>query len=191
LNIVAGDNQLGYVGQQIPNNVQVRVTNPSGANVPNVWVRFVVSGGDGTLLVDKVRTNANGLATLAAANWVLGARGKNTLTAIAGSQSVTFKAQAVSIVAQSAVSQTAARNAVVSEDPMVSVSDSDGSPLQGINVVFAVTAGGGGVVNLGAVATNNTGQATCGNWTLGPNVGLNTVRASVGPLSVDFNATAS
>lgn len=80
--------------------------------------------------------------------------------------------------------------AAVSPSPSVMVRDQNGNPLGGTVVTFSVTTGGGSVT--GATATSNdSGIATVGAWTLGPTAGANVLNASLGSLTVTFNATGT
>ena len=96
---------------------------------------------------------------------------------------------AVTPVANTAGQQAAAGTAVTNA-PAVRVTNSAGAGLSGVAVTFAVTAGGGSLASTTA-QTNAQGIATAGAWTLGPAVGVNTVRATVGSLSTTINATAT
>lgn len=83
--------------------------------------------------------------------------------------------------------QEAAVGTAVANAPAVRVTNSAGTPLPNVGVTFAVTAGGG---SLGATTaqTNAQGIASAGSWTLGPTVGQQAVRASVGSLTADITA---
>ncbi|MBK8003895.1 MAG: Ig-like domain-containing protein [Gemmatimonadetes bacterium] len=72
----------------------------------------------------------------------------------------------------------------------VVVQDGSGTPLQGVTVTFAVTAGGGALTGA-TPQTDAQGQATLGDWTLGTVAGqLNSVTATVAGLpTVSFTAT--
>lgn len=95
---------------------------------------------------------------------------------------------AVTPVATTAGQQAPAGTAVANA-PAVRVTNSAGTGLSGVAVTFAVTAGGGSLASTTA-QTNAQGVATAGAWTLGPSVGANTVRATVGSLSTTIDATA-
>jgi hypothetical protein len=98
--------------------------------------------------------------------------------------------RAVSMVANSATSQTGTAGAVVADPPSVVVRDLAGNPVSGVAVTFAVTAGGGTIVGSPAI-TNAAGVATVTSWTLGGATGTNTVVASATGLpTVSFTATA-
>ncbi len=65
--------------------------------------------------------------------------------------------------------------------PSVSIKTPLGHPIVGDSVLFAVTAGGGSLTGA-STATDTTGVATVGSWTLGLTPGLNTVTATATPL---------
>jgi len=68
----------------------------------------------------------------------------------------------------------------VSAPPSVEVRTPTGRAISGLPVTFAVTGGGGSLA--GAVtATDASGIATVGSWTLGAAAGLNTVSATATP----------
>lgn len=74
--------------------------------------------------------------------------------------------------------------------PAVQVLDASRTPVVGIEVQFAVTAGDGSIEQ-SSVATNANGIADAGRWTLG-SAGLNTLKATVNGLDpVTFTATAN
>jgi hypothetical protein len=62
--------------------------------------------------------------------------------------------------------------------PAVFLTDSAGAPVQGIYITFKV-ASKGGVLEHTRVPTSNTGYASPGEWTLGPEPGINSVLASL------------
>jgi hypothetical protein len=96
----------------------------------------------------------------------------------------------VSIAALAGASQNATVGSAVAVYPQVIVKDASGSPVSAVTVTFTVTSGGGAVQNTTAI-TNAQGVASAGNWTLGNNVGANTLQASVSALPpVVFTANA-
>jgi hypothetical protein len=66
----------------------------------------------------------------------------------------------------------------VATAPSVVVRDVNNAPVAGVNVIFAVASGGGSVTGAMA-ATNASGIATVGSWTLGATPGANTLTATV------------
>jgi hypothetical protein len=87
--------------------------------------------------------------------------------------------------------QTAPPRAAVATAPRVIVLGAGGEPVPGVTVEFRVT-GGGGSVGVTAAQTDAAGQASCGEWVVGPSAGLNTVEATVQGLQpVTFGAKAA
>ncbi len=72
--------------------------------------------------------------------------------------------------------------------PSVVVTNASG-PMGGVAVTFSAAAGGG-TVNGATVTTTAQGIATVGGWVLGPTPGINTLKATAGNISVNFQATA-
>jgi hypothetical protein len=67
----------------------------------------------------------------------------------------------------------------------VIVRDQNGDPFPGATVTFSVGSGGGSVIG-GNVTTDVNGVAAVGQWTLGTGVGLNSLTAHSGSLSLTF-----
>jgi hypothetical protein len=91
----------------------------------------------------------------------------------------------------SASFNSTAGSAVSGSLPSVRVTTTSGTAVPGVDVVFAVTAGGGSVAGAN-VKTNSDGVATVGGWTLGTVAGANTLTATVSGLTpVTFSATGA
>jgi hypothetical protein len=194
--------QNGTAGANVAAPPSVLVTDVSGNPVSGVSVTFAVTAGGGSVNpVTAVVTGTNGLATLT--SWTLGTTaGPNTVTATAGTLTgspVTFNAtatagSATTIAFNSATAQSDTAGLPVAAPPSVLVTDGNGNPVSGIDVVFTVTAGGGSIspASPATVATNASGIATLTSWALGAAAGTNTVTATAAGLSgspVTFNAT--
>jgi glucose/arabinose dehydrogenase len=192
----AGNGQSATVGTVVPVRPALRVTDRAGRGVASMSVTFSVLTGGGSVTGAAQMTDANGVATVG--GWTLGSTaGPQQLEArTAGLPAVSFSATAlapagaptmdlVSGDAQSATVGTAVTNA-----PSVRVRNGAGQPVQGVNVSFAVTSGGGSVQ--AATATSDaTGLASAMRWTLGSTVGAQTLTATAtGYPSVTFRATA-
>jgi hypothetical protein len=179
----AGNNQTAALGSAVSVAPRVRVSDAFGNPVAGVGVQFSVTSGGGSVAGGAQTTDSNG--TAAVNGWTLGAAaGANTLTA-------TFPGTAVAPVVFTASSatggtltvsagnnQAAMAGTAVPTAPAVVVRDAGGNPLVGMQVTFAVTAGGG-TVGAGTATTNASGVASAGSWTLGAVAGPNTVTASV------------
>ena len=87
---------------------------------------------------------------------------------------------------------SAVAGSALDDSPGVHVLTSDGEPVPGITVTFAVTAGGGSIAK--AVATSDAaGLAEAGTWTLGTVAGTNTLTATtagVDPVTFTVTGTA-
>ncbi len=86
--------------------------------------------------------------------------------------------------------QTDAADTVLSDPFVVEVKDENGSKLQGVEVRFTVTAGGG-TLSVTSTNSDSNGRAET-TLTLGPNLGTNTVEVSAAGIAVPvtFNAIA-
>ncbi len=73
--------------------------------------------------------------------------------------------------------QTAVAGTALPVSPTVLVTDQFGNAIGGVTVTFAVTAGGGGVVNP-SQPTGADGIASAGTWTIGPQAGPNRLTAT-------------
>jgi aldose sugar dehydrogenase len=96
------------------------------------------------------------------------------------------------LVIEAGDNQVAPVGTAVPVAPSVQLRNASGQPVQGINITFTVTAGGGSVQG-GTVTTDSLGTAQVTSWQLGPNPGQNTLTASVSGSSVPpvtFRATA-
>jgi hypothetical protein len=101
----------------------------------------------------------------------------------------------VNLVANSSTTQNTIVGGTAGVRPSVKVTDAEGISVPGVQVVFAVT-GGGGSLTGGTITTNANGVATVGSWTMGPAAGANTLTAtSAGldgsPITFTANATVS
>ena len=193
----AGASQAGTVNLAVSTAPAVRVTARDGTPVAGVAITFQVVSGGGSVSGASTSTNASGVATVG--GWTLGNTvGEQRLAARSpGLPEVSFSAMAspapgAGVLERSAGSdgQTATTGTAVAVVPAVRVRDAAGAPLAGVAVGFAVTAGGGSVVNASAVS-DASGLASAGGWTLGSATGTHTLQASATGFSpTSFNATA-
>jgi adhesin/invasin len=198
--IEAGNNQTAPAGRAVPVDPAVRVSDSFGNGVPGLEVLYEVTGGDGSALVRRPVTDANGVATVGA--WLLGdTPGTNTLRATVQGVTITnnpltFLAtgtagQPTSLILQSGGAQTAVAGSAVPVAPSVVVRDARGNPVAGITVAFTPGPNSGAVTG-GQATTNAAGVATVGSWTLGTTSGPQTLIASLAGLpSVTITATAT
>lgn len=177
----------------------VRVLDAGGNPVAGTQVTFTASTGSSVVGGTKT-TDANGNA--APDGWQLGTTAQTyTLQAQVGTLPVvtytaTARAGAASSVSVSAGNgQSVPVGRPVPIEPAVRVADSFGNPVAGAEVLFEVVSGGGSAVSRRQV-TNAQGIATVGGWTLGDDIGTNTLRATVQGQNitgnpVTFTATAT
>ena len=181
--IAAGNNQTASLSGAVAVAPAVLVRDAFANPVSGVQVNFAVSSGGGSVTGGTATTDANGVAR--AGTWTLGSTlGANTLTATFPGTSVppvVFNATAANAgtsTVQAGNNQGAMAGTAVPTVPSVLVRDGGGNPLSGLQVTFTVT-GGGGSVGTATATTNASGVATPGSWTLGPDGGPNTLRATV------------
>jgi hypothetical protein len=199
LSKIGGDEQIGTVGEVLPDPLIVRVVSASGQPVPGQAVAFVLPEGEtGRLDPDTAVTNSSGDAL---SSWVLGNEpGAHQVEArlvseLADPPAELFQASARAappdtLRALSALVQPGRRGETL-EDPLVVIAvDRFGNPVAGINVGWAVTAGEG-EVSEAQTATGADGTASV-LWTLGGRIGVQKVTASVAGASgspLTFSAT--
>ncbi|MDQ3138779.1 MAG: Ig-like domain-containing protein [Gemmatimonadota bacterium] len=150
-----------------------------------VAVTVQIASGDGALQGTTSQTSDAGGAVAFSDLAIVGAPGARTLIfaasgyATATSTPVSIGVGAPAAVAVSAGDGESARVGTrVSTAPAVVVLDAGGTPLAGVNVVFAVATGGGSVTDPEAV-TGADGIAAVGSWRLGGTAGSNTLTATV------------
>lgn len=197
---LAGEGQTATVGQAVPTDPAVKVTDGFGDPVAGVDVTFAVESGGGTADGAEQTTDASGVATVE--GWTLGtAAGPNSLSArssgLQGSPA-TFTATGtagapVALARDGTDNQIAAAGTMVSQPPSVLATDTYGNPVAGVEVTFDVTEGGGSLEGASQV-TGANGHAAAASWTLGGAPGPNAVEATASGLSgspVTFHATAT
>lgn len=198
--IVDGNNQTATAGGLVATAPSVKVTDVNGNFVAGFAVTFAPGSGSGSVTGGSVVSDAGGIAKVG--SWRLGTTpGAQSLTATASGLTgspISFAATAVPPVPSAVAgfagnNQTARPGAAVGTRPSVIVTDPAGIPVPGVEVTFAVTAGGGSVTGA-TVTTGVNGIAAVGSWNLGPALGTNTLTATAGSLAgspVTFNATAA
>src|SRR5688572_22620079 len=199
LAIVAGEGQTAVAGSAVATPPAVRVTDAFGNPISGFAITFAVASGGGTITGGAATTNASGIATIG--NWTLGTTaGPNTLTASGSGltpASVAFTATGgagtpTAVAAFAGNNQTGTAGGPVATPPSVKVTDANGNPVAGFNVIFSPGSGNGAVTG-GSAVTNSSGIAAPTNWVLGSMPGVQTLVATAGSLSgspITFSATA-
>jgi hypothetical protein len=194
--IVDGNEQAGAVGTELDEPLVVRVVDAQDRPVPQVSVAFELGAGadGGDVSPDTALTDAEGLAS---SHWVLGgASGQQEVGAriVGSSLAVTFSAEAertsdLRLERTSGDEQSAAPDAELPEPLVVRLVDEAGNGVPDQAVAWVVAIGQG----VAAPATSDTdadGYAST-SWTLGPEIGLQTLNAVVSGVGVvSFTATA-
>jgi hypothetical protein len=189
----AGAGQTGTVGTALGAPLVVRATDAGGRAVRGLTVYWNLTGG-GTLSTESSETDAAGEART---RWSLGTRaGEQVVNAVVpGHPPVPLAAVAVAGPAAGVrISAGDAQDGVVGTTlapaPTVRVVDRHDNPVQGAEVAWAVTSGGGSV-SPPASRTDAAGLASA-RWTLGAGVGANGMSAAVAGLpGVAFTANAT
>jgi hypothetical protein len=186
----------GVVGQPVDQVPGVRLLDSTGAPVAGAAVTFRVGQAGASVTPATVNTGADGRAR--PSSWVLGTEaGLNTLIAsVAGaSGEARFTATAApgpiaAILPASIQQQIGDISQPVASPPAVRVTDAFANPIPGVVVSFAVEQGGG-LISSASATSDATGIARLLSWTLGAELGVNAVSASVtGVGSVSFVAEA-
>jgi hypothetical protein len=198
LSMVDGDDQIGTVGETLPNALVVEVRTARDLPAPGRKVAFVFTSSAGEVTPDTAISNDDGRAT---ARWELGTQpGPHSVQArmadIEGESDVAeFSAEAKAaapdtLSSQSPQSQPGRRGQEVNTPPVVRVTDRFGNPVPGIPVAWSVTSGEG-QVSEPITQTANDGTTSV-KWTLGSRIGIHKLTAAIGPVHgspVAFTAT--
>ncbi len=181
LEIISGGDQEGLPGAVLEEPFVVEVRDQSDKPLRGVQVRFSVSGGDGTLSLTSITTDANGRAE---SILTLGPDpGTNIVTvSVTGIQEQqTFSAEGIRIPKTleivSGGDQKGLPGAALENPFVAEVRDQTGKPLPGVLVTFSVSSGGG-TLSTGSVTTDSNGRAES-VLTLGPDPVTNIVTVSV------------
>ncbi len=179
----AGDGQTATTGNAVATPPSVKVVDAADIPVPGFTVTFAVASGGGSITGASAVTNVNGFANVG--SWVLGGlAGTNTLTATAtGLQGspVIFAATAVAappvaMAINAGDGQNVTAGTAVPVRPSVLVTDAQGRGVSGVTVTFSLRSGNGSITGT-TPATDASGIATLGSWTLG--LGGNSLFAQV------------
>ncbi len=181
LKIISGDEQQGLPGEALEKSFVVEVRDQFDKPLQGAQVTFSVTGGEGTLSAASAVTGADGRAE---SILTLGPNpGTNTVAAaVTGVQEgQMFTAEGVRIPKSlkmiSGDEQQGLPGEALEKSFVVEVRDQFDKPLQGAEVTFSVTSGGGTLSATSAV-TGADGRAES-ILTLGPDLGTITVLAAV------------
>ena len=195
LETVSGNNQSGLTGDTLTNPFVVQVLAQNGNLLRGAAVQFTLLTGGGALRPTTSITDANGRAesTLTLGN----DSGTNTVeVSVEGvSQTVTFTAETIArmpttLQSISGDNQNGVAGEVLMSPFVAEIRDQGSTPMEGVTVTFAVSAGGGSLnPEMGLTDANGWVESTL---TLGNDPGEYTVEVSVEGITetVTFNAVA-
>lgn len=180
LDFVTGNSQVGPVGGTLPVKVGIKASDANGGVSGVVITLSTESQGGGSTAPTRATTGETGIAEVL---WTLGGKvGPQVLTASATAvNSVTATATATPgagtvLLATSNQFQLTVVGRAVSAVPSVRVTDGFGNPIAGVTVTFETVLPGS--VITGAVrVSDQSGDATLGSWSIGPQAAGYTVRA--------------
>ena len=192
---IAGDAQTGRLGEVLPESLAVKVADQYGNGIKDIAVTWTVNGtSGGTIAARSAVSDTNGVVKAA---WVLGARldVPHIATAAAEALATTFTASAaipstarLDIVGGDA--QRAPVETSLAESLAVRLSLASGGAIQGAQVAWVVTSGGGRIEPQQST-TDATGVARA-RWALGTSAGPSAAAATVADLAgANFTAYAS
>ena len=204
---VTPSSQAGFINTAVTQPPGVRIRDQNNNPLAGVSVTFAVGEAGGQVLAGTTATASTGtiLATInrsatvvsgsdgiaRVGTWILGYNaGTYRLTATAGSlASVGFTATAAVPPTPASIAPAISSNYAGAAGKAMTyglamtviVRDQNNNPLPGVNVAFAVTAGGGSVTPVN-VTTGADGTAKPTTWMLGTTPGVNTLSATVAGL---------
>jgi len=195
LDIVSGDAQTATAGAELAQPLVVKVVDGKGKPVRGQIVNFRVLSGGGSVYAGSAVTNQDGearerwtLGNVAADSQRVEARAVDASTGVAqvfGTFRATALPDAPAAVAVASLPATGVVGAALDSLAVV-VKDRFGNPVPGVQVSWAVTAGGGSVSP--ATATSDAAGTARTRWTMGSAVGIARATATVGSATATFQA---
>ena len=182
--IVDGDDQFGTQNASVSAPLRVRVRDTFNNPVAGTTVNWTVDAGGGSLAASTSTTSVDGIAV--APTWTLGtiAAGEQAVVASVGAFTARFTATAQFAPASVTVEQAAPASATVftqlAPAPAFAVRDQNGTVLQGVPVMVALTAGNGTLT--GTPTLSSLGTTSVGSWRLGTIAGSQSVTVMVSGL---------
>jgi len=183
----AGDSQTVLAGNRASAPLVAQVLNSSGSPLPNVPVRWSVTGGGGSVSSVQDTTDANGKASTTYFSPALVATAKVTATAGQGSGAFTIKVAPDTVGTLSASSGNGSAGLVGSSLTLVAkAADRFGNAMSGVTVNWSSATG---VLKSTSGVTDSTGK-TSNVVTVGPDTGTVSVLASSRFNTVTFTVSA-
>jgi len=184
---VAGDGQVGTIGQPLPESLVVRVKDGQGRPLGGVGVAWTTGGG-GTVSSPEAVSGEDGTA---AVQRVLGttAGQVTTTAAVSGLPPVGFSDTARPAVVQQLVLITQPPASALdheifapSQQPVAQLTNGPGSPVAGAVVTAAMASGGGTLEGAVTAMTGADGRAAFGDLGIA-GAGVHTIQFSTGGLA--------
>jgi Bacterial Ig-like domain (group 1) len=188
LNLVSGNNQSGHSGQTLGTTLVATITDKCGTAVSGVPVTWQVTGGSATLTNTVSVSNINGDVSTGV---VLGQTpGPVVVTvSLSGGATLTFNATnnatVGSLTLTSGGGQTTMENQAFAQPLVFTAKDTNGNPVSGVQVNFAIVSGSA-TLSATSATTTTAGQASV-SVTAGASPGTVTVQATY----ATFTASAS
>jgi hypothetical protein len=189
IEIAAGNNQTGPVGQRLNAAPTFIVRDAEGHAISGVGVTVSVSAGSGSV-ASSPKKSTNGPTSIG--NWTLGPKtGVNQLTVtVDGIAPLVFTATgsagaAARISATMPTTFSGRVGDVASPAPIATVVDAYGNPVVNSTVRVSVTGGGSAPT---ALTSDASGNITIADWTLGPKVGQDVLTLTTGSATLSFVA---
>lgn len=181
ISIISGNNQSAPPTYNLKKPLTVQVKDANGNILQGVKISWKVILGGGKILLDTTSTGSEGLSTNA---WQIGPRNTQLVNAIVkkpnGTELVAaffaVVADATSLIYVAGSGQSAEPNTNVASPLTVLVKDNNGFTMQGVDVTWSVTSGGG-QVTASVNPTDQKGESKA-TWKLGT-AGTQTVTATV------------
>jgi hypothetical protein len=187
--IVAGNNQSATVGQRLTSPVTFVVRDANGHAISGVGVTVAVSAGNGTIS-NAPKKSSDGPTPVG--NWTLGAKtGVNQLTVtVNGLAPIVINAQAsagavAKITATMPTTFTARVGDLASPAPVATLVDAFGNPVAHTSIHVSIA--GGGTAST-TVISDESGNVTISDWTLGDLVGQDVLTLSSASATLSFIA---
>jgi adhesin/invasin len=191
LRAASGDGQVGAPGRELPQPLEVVVTDDENRPIPDVEVSFTVVGqGGGTLSKPAIRSDHHGRVQV---RWTLGVQpGVQTVQAMAANSSGSALNGAPLTLSAEAVRPRAARilflqappvvvqsGLLFAQQPVVRILDPDNQPVAEVDVTVSIASGAGTLNGTTTVSTDTEGRATYGDLMIRGPIGLRTLRFSL------------
>jgi hypothetical protein len=171
------------------------VTIPSGTSVQ---ATATITSGSGTGPAPNVTWSSadHNIVSVTSTGLLTAAKkGSTTIRATSGTLSAELSVavipgQPASIAIVSGNGQTGAHGSTLPDPLCTTVLDAAGNFITGVTVTYTVASGGGAIASPTAPATDASGIAISGHWTLGPGTGQQSVTATASVGSTTFTANS-